>query len=147
MLFSQNESPPGCDMRRKGSNKKNMRRIHFSCDEAIEGLNKKSRVSYHNLKKIIRQIRPTSDKQIKALNKKRKIVSEKLSESEIHPNCHQVIPPLGKKCRVSYHNLKNLMRERKKYIATLPFREKLTYDNVNKFGHAEQSINRCNCIS
>jgi hypothetical protein len=44
-----------------------MRRIHFSCDEAIEGLNKKRRVSYHNLKNIIRQIRSTSDKQIEAL--------------------------------------------------------------------------------
>jgi hypothetical protein len=114
-----------------------MRRIHFSCDEAIEGLNKKRRVSYHNLKKIIRQIRPTSDKQIEALNKKRKIVSEKLGESEIHPNCHQVIPPLGKKHRVSYHNLKKVTHERKKYIATLPFREKLTYDNVKKFVRAK----------
>jgi hypothetical protein len=65
-----------------------MHRIHFSCDEAIKGLNEKSRVSYHNLKKIIRQIRLTSDKQIEALNKKRKIVYEKLGESEIHPNCH-----------------------------------------------------------
>jgi hypothetical protein len=147
MLFSQNESPPGCDMHRQGLNKKNMRRIHFSCDEPIEGLNKKRRVSYHNLKKIIRQIRLTSDKKIEALNKKHKIVSEKLGETKIHPNCYQVIPPLGKKRRVSYHNLKKVMRERKKYIATLPFREKLTYDNVKKFVHAEQNINMCACIS
>jgi hypothetical protein len=39
------------------------------------------------------------------------------------------------------------MRERKKYIATLPFREKLTYDNVKKFVRAEQNINMCDCIS
>ena len=39
------------------------------------------------------------------------------------------------------------MRERKKYIATLPFREKLTYDNVKKFVHAEQNINGCDRIS
>jgi hypothetical protein len=39
------------------------------------------------------------------------------------------------------------MRERKKYIATLPFREKLTYDNVKKFVRAEQNINMCGCIS
>ena len=99
-----------------------MRKIHDSCDEAIDDLDEKCRVSYHNLKKIIRQIHPTLDKKIEALNKKRKIVSEKLGESEIHPNFHQVIPPLGKKHRVSYHNLKKVMRERKKYIATLPFR-------------------------
>jgi hypothetical protein len=34
------------------------------------------------------------------------------------------------------------MCERKKYIATLPFREKLTYDNVKKFVPGEQNINR-----
>jgi hypothetical protein len=147
MFFSQNESPPGCNMGRHGLNKKKMCRIHSSCDEAIEGLNKKCRVSYHNLKKIICQIRPTSDKEIKALNKKCKIVSKKMDESEIHPNFHQVIPPLGKKCRLSYHNLKKVMRERKKYIATVPFRDKLTYDNVKKFVHAEHNINMCDFIS
>jgi hypothetical protein len=99
------------------------------------------------LKKIIRQIRPTSDKVIETLNKKRKVVPQKLGEREIHPSCHQLILPLGKKRRLSYHNLKKVMRERKKYIATLPFREKLTYDNVNKFVRAEQIINRCNFIS
>jgi hypothetical protein len=81
------------------------------------------------------------------LNKKCKIVSEKLGENETHPNCHQVILPLGKKRRVSYHNLEKVMHERKKYIATLPFREKLTYDNVKKFVCAEQNINMCDCIS
>ena len=114
MFFCENESPPSCDMGRRGLNKKNMHKIHDSCDEAIDGLEKKRRVSYHNLKKIIRQIRPTSDKVIETLNKKCKIVSEKLGESEIHPNCHEVILPLGKKRRVSYHNLKKVMRERKK---------------------------------
>jgi hypothetical protein len=124
-----------------------MRKIHDICDEAIEGLNKKHRVSYHNLKKIIRQIHLTCDKAIEALNKKCKVVSQKLGESEIHPSCHHLILPLGKKRRVSYHNLKKVMRERKKYIATLPFREKLTYHNVKKFVHAEQNIKRCDRIS
>jgi hypothetical protein len=35
MLFSENETPPGCDMGRQGLNKKNMCKIHGSCDEAI----------------------------------------------------------------------------------------------------------------
>jgi hypothetical protein len=99
------------------------------------------------LKTIIRQIRSTSDMVIEALNKKRKVVSQKLGESEIHPICHQLILPLGNKCRVSYHNLKKAMRERKKYIATLPFREKLTYHNVKKFVRAKHNINSCDRIS
>ena len=124
-----------------------MHKIHENCDEAIDCLDKKRRVSYHNLKKIIRQICPTCDKAIEALNRKCKLVSQKLGESEIYPICHQLIFPLGKKRRVSYHNLKKVMCERKKYIATLPFREKLTYHNVKKFFHAEQNINICDCIS
>jgi hypothetical protein len=99
------------------------------------------------LKKIIRQIRPTFDKVIETLNKKRKVVSHKMGESEIHPSCHQLILPLGKKRRLSYHNLKKVMHKRKKYIATLPFGQKLTYDNVKKFVHAEHSINKCDFIS
>jgi hypothetical protein len=55
--------------------------------------------------------------------------------------------PFGKKRRVSYHNLKRVMRERKKYIGTLPFRDKLTYHNVKKFVHAEHNINMCDHIS
>jgi hypothetical protein len=120
ILFSENETALGCDMGRHGLNKKNMRKIHDSCDEAIDRLDKKCRVSYHNLKKIIHQIHSTYDKVIEALNKTRKVVFQKLAESEIHPSCHQLIPPLGKKRRVSYHNLKKVMHERKKYIATLP---------------------------
>jgi hypothetical protein len=147
MIFSENETPPSCDMGRQGLNKKKMRKIHDSCDEAIDRLDKKRRVSYHNLKKIVCQICPTSDKVIEALNKKRKAISQKLGESEIHPSCHQLILPLGKKRRVSYHNLKKVMHERKKCIATLPFREKLTYHNVKKFVCAEQNINRFDRIS
>ena len=75
MFFSEIETPPSCDMGRQGLNKKNMRKIHDSCDEAIERSNQKCRVSYHNLKKIIRQIRPTSDKVIETLNKKCRVVS------------------------------------------------------------------------
>jgi hypothetical protein len=63
------------------------------------------------------------------------------------PIATKLILPLGKKPRVSYHNLKKVMRERKKYIATLPFREKLTYHNAKKFVRAEQNINRCDRIS
>jgi hypothetical protein len=147
MLFSENETPPGCDMAIQGLNKKTMREIHHSCDEAIQGLNKKCRVSYHNLKKVMRQIRPSCDEAIQALNKKRRLVYENLSQSEIHPSCHQLIVPLGKKRRVSYHNLKKVMRERKKYIATLPFREKLTYHNLKKFVRAEHNRNRYGRIS
>jgi hypothetical protein len=55
--------------------------------------------------------------------------------------------PLGKKCRVSYHNLKKVMRERKKYISTLPFREKLRYHNLKKFFRAEHNRNRYGRIS
>jgi hypothetical protein len=88
MVFCENERPPSCDMGTQGLNKKNMCKIHDSFDEAIDGLDKKRRVSYHNLKKIIRQIRPTSDKVVGTLNKKRKVVSQKLGESEIHPSCH-----------------------------------------------------------
>jgi hypothetical protein len=77
MIFCENESPPSCDMGKQVLNKKNMRKIHDSCDEAIDRLDKKRCVSYHNLKKIIHQIRPTSDKVIEALNKKRKVVSHK----------------------------------------------------------------------
>jgi hypothetical protein len=40
MFFCENESPPSCDMGRQGLNKKNIHKIHDSCDEAIDGLNK-----------------------------------------------------------------------------------------------------------
>lgn len=95
-----------------------MRKIHPSCDEGIQGLNKKRRLGYRNL-----------------------------NQSEIHPSCHQVIVPLDKKCRLSYHNLKKVMHERKKYIATLPFREKLTYHNLKKFVREQHNRNRYGHIS
>jgi hypothetical protein len=95
-----------------------MRKVHPNCDEDIEALNKKLRLVYHNL-----------------------------NQSEIHPSFHQVIVPLEKKCRESYHNLKKFMRERKKYIIALPFRNKLTYHNLKKFVHAQHNRNRYGCIS
>jgi hypothetical protein len=68
MLFNENETPPNCDKAIHGLNKKrrlsyhNLKRIMHeirpSCDEAIQGLNKKHRLSYHNLKKIMHEIRP-----------------------------------------------------------------------------------------
>jgi hypothetical protein len=39
------------------------------------------------------------------------------------------------------------MCERKKYIAMVPFREKLTYHNLKKCVRAEQNINRYGHIS
>jgi hypothetical protein len=39
------------------------------------------------------------------------------------------------------------MRERKKYIATLPFREKLTYHNLKKFVRAQHNKNKYGRIS
>jgi hypothetical protein len=51
MLFNENETHP-------------------SCDEAIQGLNKKRRLTYHNLKKVIRETRPSCDEAIQGLNKK-----------------------------------------------------------------------------
>jgi hypothetical protein len=54
MLFNENETPP-------------------NFDKAIQGLNKKHRLSYHNLKKIMREIRPSCDEAIQGLNKKRRL--------------------------------------------------------------------------
>jgi hypothetical protein len=70
MFFSENETPPGCDMDIHGLNKKYMHEIHHSCDEAIQGLNKTRRVSYHNLKKVISKICPSCDEAIHPLKKK-----------------------------------------------------------------------------
>jgi hypothetical protein len=42
----------------------NENKTHPSCDEAIRGLNKKCRLTYHNLKKVIREIRPSCDEAI-----------------------------------------------------------------------------------
>jgi hypothetical protein len=69
------------------------------------------------------------------------------NQSEIHPNYHYVILPLNKKCTLSYHNLKKVMRERKKYISMLPFREKLTYHNLKKFVHAQHNRDKYGLIS
>jgi hypothetical protein len=107
-----------------------MREIHYSCDETIQGLNKKPRVSYHNLKKTMRQIRPSCDEATQALKKKCSLRYQHLGQREIHHNFHLHIIPLGNKRRLSYHNLKKVMRERNKYIAILPIREKATYENL-----------------
>jgi hypothetical protein len=124
-----------------------MREIHHSCDEPIQGLNKNRRVSYQNLKKTMRQIRPSCDVATRVLNKKPRVGYQHLGQSEIHPNCHQLIVPLGKKRRSSYDNLKKVMHERKKYIATLPIREKAIYQNLKKLVHAQNNINMCGHIS
>jgi hypothetical protein len=135
-----------------------MREIRPSCDEAIQGLNKKRRLSYHNLKKFIRKrekniggigntgvpVSSVNASQTTSNVHKRRML---FNQSEIHPSCHQVILPLNKKRRLSYHNLKKVMRERKKYIATLPFREKLTYHNLKKIVHAQHNRDRYGRIS
>jgi hypothetical protein len=61
MIFSENETLVGSDMAIEGLNEKTMSEIHYSCDEPIQGLNKKPRVIYQNLKKTMRQIRPNCD--------------------------------------------------------------------------------------
>jgi hypothetical protein len=38
MIFCENKSPPSCDMGKQVLNKKNMLKIHDSCDEAIDHL-------------------------------------------------------------------------------------------------------------
>jgi hypothetical protein len=80
MLFSENETLVGSDMAIEGLNKKMMREIHYSCDEPIQGLNKKPRVSYQNLKKTMRQIRPSCDEATQALNKKRRLRYQHLGQ-------------------------------------------------------------------
>jgi hypothetical protein len=50
ILFNENETRP-------------------SCDEAIHGLNKKCRLTYHNLKKVMRDTRPSCDQAKEGLKK------------------------------------------------------------------------------
>jgi hypothetical protein len=134
MLFNDNETCP-------------------KCDEAIQGLNKKLRLTYHKLKKVMHETRPSYDQAIKGLNKNRRLSYHNLknlirerkkyiggmgnttsssssvnasrttsnmnkshmlfNQNETHPSFHEVILPLNKKRRLSYHNLKRVIRERK----------------------------------
>jgi hypothetical protein len=41
------------------------------------------------------------------------------NENEPHPSCDEAIQILNKKRRLTYHNLKNLIRERKKSISSI----------------------------
>jgi hypothetical protein len=100
-----------------------MREIHPNCDESIKGLNKKCRLSYHNLKKFIRERKKTgsignivipvssvnANQTTSNLHKGRML----FNQSEIHPNYHQIIFPLKKKHRLSYHNFKKVICEKK----------------------------------
>jgi hypothetical protein len=162
-FFNENETPPSCDKAIQGLNKKCrliyhnlkkiMREIRPSCDEATQGLNKKCRLSYRNLKKFLRKREKniggigTTDALVSNVNasqttlnvNKRRML---FNHSEIHPNYHKVIFPLNKKHTLSYCSLKKVMRERKKFIAMLPFREKLTYHNLKKFVRAQHNIDR-----
>jgi hypothetical protein len=61
------------------------------------------------------------------------------NQNETHPSCHEVIQTLNRKHRLTYHNLKKVIRERKKYIGTLPSRHKLTYHNLKKIVHAQHN--------
>jgi hypothetical protein len=63
------------------------------------------------------------------------------NHNETHPSCHEVIQTLNKKHRLTYHNLKKVIRERKKYIGRLPSKQKLTYHNLKKIVRAQH-----NCI-
>jgi hypothetical protein len=69
------------------------------------------------------------------------------NQNETHTSCHEVILPLNKKRRLSYHNLKKVICERNKYITTLPSRQKLTYHNLKKIVHAQHKRNRNGHIS
>jgi hypothetical protein len=99
MLFNDNETLP-------------------SCDKAIQGLNKKCRLSYHKLEKIMSEIRPSCDEAIQGLNKKRRLSYRNLKKitREIHPSCDEAIQELNKKRRLSYHNLKKFICKREKNI-------------------------------
>jgi hypothetical protein len=135
-----------------------MREIRPSCEEAIQGLNKKCRLSYHNLKNFIRKreknigcignigvpVSSVNASQTTLNVHKRRMI---FIQSEIHPNCHQVIFPLNKKHKLSYHDLKKVMHERKKCIVMLPFREKMTYHNLKKKIHAQHNRDRYGRIS
>jgi hypothetical protein len=135
-----------------------MHKIRPSCDEAIQGLNKKRRLSYHNSKKVIRERKNyigsientigsvssvNSRKTTSNLHKCRML----FNQNETHPSCHEVILALNKKRRLSYHNLKKVIRERKKCITTLPSGEKLTYHNLKKCARAQHNKNMYGHIS
>jgi hypothetical protein len=168
MLFNENETRPSFDEAIQGLNKlrrityhnlkKVIREIHPSCDQAIEGLNKKRRLTYHNLKKVIRERKKYIDGMGNTISSGSNVsVSQTTSnlhkrpmlfnQNETHPSFHEVIFPLNKKHRLSYHNLKKVIHERKKYITMLPSRQKLTYHKLKKIGHGQHKRNMCGHIS
>jgi hypothetical protein len=168
MLFNENETCPSCDEAIQGLNKKHrltyhnlkkvIRETHPSCDQAIEGLNKKRRLTYHNLKKVIRERKKYIDgmgnttgsgSSVNAIQTTSNLHKHPMlfNQNETHPSCHEVIFPLNKKCRLSYHNLKKVIRERKKYITTLPSRQKLTYHKLKKIVRAQHKRNMYGHIS
>jgi hypothetical protein len=61
------------------------------------------------------------------------------SQNETHPSCDEAIQGSNKKCRLTYHKLKKVICERKKYIGMLPSRQKLTYHNLKKIVRAEHN--------
>jgi hypothetical protein len=108
----------------------NHNETHPSCHEVIQTLNKKHRLTYHNLKKIIHErkkyigsIRNTTNlgSSLNATQTTSNLHKHRMlfNQNENHPSCHEVIQTLNKKCRLTYHNLKKVIRERNKYIATL----------------------------
>jgi hypothetical protein len=164
MLFNENENHPSCDGAIQGLNKKhkltynNLKKVicetRPSCDQTIEGLKKKHRLSYHNLKKVIRDRKKYIDgmgnttgsgSNVNTLNLHR--CPMPFNQNENHPIFHEVIFPLNKKHRISYHNLKKVIRERKKYITMLPCRQKLTYHKLKKIVRAQHKRNRYGHIS
>jgi hypothetical protein len=131
MLFNENETRP-------------------SCDEDIQSLNKKHRLTYQKLKKVIRErkkyigsIRNTtsSGSSVNATQTTSNLHKRHMlfNQNETHPSCHEVIQNLKKKRRLTYHNLKKVIRERKNYIGTLPSRQKLTYHNLKKIVRAQKN--------
>jgi hypothetical protein len=43
------------------------------------------------------------------------------NQNETHPSCDEAIQSLNKKRRLTYHNLKKVIRERKKYIGSMKY--------------------------
>jgi hypothetical protein len=130
--------------------------VHFYCidsnyDQTIDIISSKTDTPHIHYQPLIRNT--SSSRFIVHANQtasnlhKRRILS---NHDETHPNCHQVIESLNKKRRLTYHNLKKVIRERNKYIGALPSRplncttdhhevkgsstkkHKLTYHNLKK---------------
>jgi hypothetical protein len=131
MFLNENETPPNCDKAIQGLNKKRrliyhnlknfMREICPSCDEAIQGLNKKRRLSYQILKKFICK----REKNIGGIgNTGVPVSSVNASEttSNVH-KCHMIF--IHSEIHSSFHQ----------FILPLNKKRRLSYHNLKKVMH------------